>query len=413
MPSFPPVEEQLKQIRRGVEEILPEEALKEKLTDSREAGEPLTIKLGCDPSRPDLHIGHAVVLRKLRQFQDLGHRVVLVVGDFTAMIGDPSGRSKTRPALSMEETRRNGETYFEQASIILDEEKTSIVYNSNWLDEMTFSEVIELASHYTVARMLERDDFHKRYAAGKPIAIHEFLYPLAQAQDSVELEADVELGGTDQKFNLLVARDIQQVNDQDAQVCITLPLLEGTDGVEKMSKSLDNYIGLQEAPEEMYGKVLSIPDELIYRYFTLATDVPTRELPVLQKEAAEDPRNAKHKLAHAIVRMYHGVDAAESAREHFEKTVIEGDLPDDIEEFRPDLDSGEDEIGLLNLMRQLGFVESNSEARRLIKQNAVSIDGEKVTDPYRYINVEKETPLVLKVGKRRYARVVWNDVQGG
>ncbi len=409
MPSFPPVDEQLKQIRRGVEEILPEDALEEKLEESLETGEPLTIKLGCDPSRPDLHLGHAVVLRKLRQFQDLGHRVVLVVGDFTAMIGDPSGRSKTRPALSMEETRRNGETYFEQASIILDEEKTSIRYNSNWLDEMTFREVIKLASHYTVARMLERDDFNKRYSAGEPIAIHEFLYPLAQAQDSVELEADVELGGTDQKFNLLVARHIQQVNDQNAQVCVTLPLLEGTDGVEKMSKSLDNYIGLQEAPEEMYGKVLSIPDELIYRYFTLATDVPTRELPKLKEEAEENPRDTKHKLARTIVRMYHGDQAADAAREHFEKTVVEGDLPDDIEEFRPELDSGDDEIGLLNLMRQLGFVDSNSEARRLIKQNAVSIDGEKVTDPYRYVNVEEETPLVLKVGKRRYARVIWKN----
>lgn len=412
MPSFPPVEEQLKQIRRGVEEILPEDALEEKLAESRQKGEPLTIKLGCDPSRPDLHLGHAVVLRKLRQFQDLGHRVVLVVGDFTAMIGDPSGRSKTRPALSIEETRRNGETYFEQASVILDEEKTSIQYNSNWLDEMSFSEVIELASHYTVARMLERDDFNKRYSAGQPISIHEFLYPLAQAQDSVELEADVELGGTDQKFNLLVARDIQQVNGQDAQVCITLPLLEGTDGVEKMSKSLDNYIGLQEPPEEMYGKVLSIPDELIDRYFTLATDVPTRDLPELKEQAAEDPRNTKHKLARAIVRLYHGEDAADAAREHFERTVVKGDMPDDIDEFQPELESGEEEIGLLNLMRQVGFVESNSEARRLIKQNAVSIDGEKVTDPYRYLNVKKETPLVLQVGKRRYAKVVWNGADG-
>lgn len=408
MPSFPSVDEQLKQIKRGVEEILPEDALEEKLEKSRKTGEPLTVKLGCDPSRPDLHLGHAVVLRKLRQFQDLGHRVVLVVGDFTAMIGDPSGRSKTRPALTMEETRHNGQTYFEQASIILDEEKTDIRYNSNWLDEMTFSEVIELASHYTVARMLERDDFHKRYSAGHPIAIHEFLYPLAQAQDSVALEADVELGGTDQKFNLLVARDIQEANDQEPQVCVTLPLLEGTDGVEKMSKSLDNYIGLQEAPEEMYGKVLSIPDELIYRYFTLATDVPTRELPDLKELAEEDPRNAKHKLARTIVRMYHGEGAADAARTHFEQTVIKGDIPDDIEEFRPDLPEGEEEIGLLNLMRALGFADSNSQARRLIKQNAVSIDGEKVTDPYRYVNVKEETPLVLKVGKRRYAKVVGN-----
>lgn len=411
MPSFPPVDEQLKQIKRGVEEILPEDALVEKLKKSRETGKPLTIKLGCDPSRPDLHLGHAVVLRKLRQFQDLGHQAVLVVGDFTAMIGDPTGRSKTRPALTLEETRENGQSYFEQASTVLDPDKTRIEYNSAWLDKMSFSDVIQLASHYTVARMLEREDFDQRYSAGKPIAIHEFLYPLAQAQDSVALEADIELGGTDQKFNLLVARDIQEVNGQEPQVCVTLPILEGTDSQEKMSKSLDNYIGLTEAPQEMYGKVLSISDALIYRYFMLATDVATEKLPELKAFAEKDPRNAKHQLARTIVEMYHGEKAADNARKHFEKTVVQGGLPDDIEEFRPELEEGEDEVGLLNLMRQVGFVDSNSQARRLIKQNAVSINGEKITDPYYYVNVKENAPLVLKVGKRRYAKIVWENGQ--
>ncbi len=283
MPSFPPVEEQLRQIRRGVVEIIPEEELVQKLERSYRTGKPLIVKLGCDPSRPDLHLGHAVVLRKLRQFQDLGHQAVLIIGDFTAMIGDPTGRSKTRPALTLEETRANGRTYFEQAAKILDPERTIIRYNSEWLGRMTFRDVIELAAKYTVARMLERDDFEKRYKAGEPIGIHEFLYPLAQAMDSVEIQADVELGGTDQRFNLLVGRDIQQAYGQEPQVCLLMPILEGTDGVEKMSKSLDNYIGITEPPEEMYGKVLSIPDHLIYRYFELATDIPTEELPAKKR----------------------------------------------------------------------------------------------------------------------------------
>jgi tyrosyl-tRNA synthetase len=407
MPTFPSVDEQLKHLTRGVEEILPEDGLVEKLEQSKEEDEPLTVKLRCDPSKPDLHPGPAVVLRKLRQFQDLGHRVVLVVGDFTGMIGDPSGRSETRPALTLEETRRNGRSYFEQASHILDPDRTSIEYNSDWLGEMSFEDVIELASKYTVARMLERDDFAKRYEAGHPIAVHEFLYPLAQAQDSVALEADVELGGTDQKFNLLVARHIQEASDQEPQVCMTLPILEGTDGHEKMSKSLENYIGLTEPPEEMYGKVLSIPDRLIGRYFTLATDVPTGKLDELRAFGEEEPRDAKHELAKTIVRMYHGEEAAADAQDHFEKTVIQGETPDEIEEFRPELSDGQSEIGLLNLMREAGMCDSNSEARRLIEQNAVSIDGEKVTDTGRYIDLAEEAPFVLKVGKRRYARIVY------
>jgi tyrosyl-tRNA synthetase len=405
MSAFLPVEEQLKHIKRGVEEILPEPALVEKLERSYKTGKPLTVKLGCDPSRPDLHLGHSVVLRKLRQFQDLGHQAILIVGDFTGMIGDPSGRSKTRPPLTLEETRENGRSYFEQASKILDPNRTQIRYNSEWLAPMDFRAVIELAGKYTVARMLERDDFEKRYRSGEPIGIHEFLYPLAQAQDSVAIEADIELGGTDQKFNLLVGRDIQQAMGLEAQVCITLPILEGTNGTEKMSKSLDNYIGIAEPPEEMYGKTLSIPDELIYKYFLLATDVQTSELERIRKFAQDDPRNAKHELAWTIVRMYHGAEAADAARQHFEKTIIKGEVPDDIDEYRLNSAPGS-KIGLLSLMTEAGLTSSNSEARRMVQQGAVSIDGVKVEDIAYEVDPAIDTPFVLRVGKRRYVRIV-------
>jgi tyrosyl-tRNA synthetase len=394
-------------LRRGVEELVPEDELVEKVKQSRETETPLVVKLGCDPSRPDLHLGHTVVLRKLRQFQDLGHRAVLIVGDFTGMIGDPSGRSETRPQLTLEETRRNGQTYYEQATRILDPDKTEILYNSEWLDEMSFSDVIELAAQQTVARMLEREDFNNRYEAGQPISVHEFLYPLAQAQDSVHIEADVELGGTDQRFNLLLGRRIQEAQGQEPQVCMMLPLLEGTDGTEKMSKSLDNAIGITEAPEDMYGKVMSIPDDLIYRYVELITDVPTEDLSKVKAFAEEEPRDAKAQLARRIVGMYHGEEAAEAAQEHFEQTVVEGSTPDEIPEFAPDAESGE-EVGLLNLMRHADLTDSNSEGRRLIEQGAVSIDGETVEDTGLYVDVSAEAPFVLQVGKRRYARIVWN-----
>jgi len=405
MPNFPPVQDQLKEIRRGVEEIIPEEALLEKLERSYRTGRPLNIKLGCDPSRPDLHIGHAVVLRKLRQFQDLGHQAILIIGDFTGMIGDPSGRSKTRPALTVEEIRHNGATYVEQAGHVLDVSKLQMRYNSEWLGVMSFTDVVRLASRYTVARMLERDDFENRYKAGQPISVHEFLYPLAQAQDSVAIEADVELGGTDQKFNLLVGRDIQQANDMQAQVCITMPILPGTDGVEKMSKSYDNYIGISEAPEDMYGKTLSIPDDLIYRYFELATAVDSARLPELKRLAETDPRNAKHRLAFSIVELYHGQEAASDARDHFEKTIIRKEEPDDMPEFRA-VDLGGGTIGLLDLMHRAGLVASKSEARRMIQQNAVSIDGDKVTDSEAVVDLNAQLPLVVKVGKRRFARII-------
>ncbi len=405
MSSFPPVDAQLEQIRRGIDEILPEEALVAKLKKSRETGKPLNIKLGCDPSRPDLHLGHAVVLRKLRQFQDLGHQAVLIIGDFTGMIGDPSGRSKTRPPLTLEETRKNGQTYFEQASKILDPEKTRIVYNSEWLDSMSFRDVIQLAGKYTVARMLERDDFETRFRAGEPIGVHEFLYPLAQAHDSIAVESDVELGGTDQRFNLLVGRSIQEANGMEAQVCLLMPILEGTDGVEKMSKSLDNYIGISEAPEQMYGKTLSIPDNLIYRYFELATDIDTARLPEISRFAKSDPRNAKHELAFTIVAMYHGEEAATKARQHFEKTIIQGGIPDDMPEFKPAPEE-DGTIGILTLLTQSGMTKSNSEARRLVTQNAVSIDGEKSTDPMLQVDLSDAKSFVIQVGKRRFVRIV-------
>ena len=403
--AFAPVDEQLNILRRGVEEIVPEEDLADKIRESRETETPLLVKLGCDPSRPDLHLGHTVVLRKLRQFQDLGHRAVLIVGDFTGMIGDPSGRSKTRPQLTLEETREHGQTYYDQATRVLDPDKTEIRYNSEWLDEMTFSDVITLAAQQTVAQMLERDDFKQRYEAGQPISIHEFLYPLAQAQDSVHVGADVELGGTDQRFNLLLARRIQEAQEQAPQVCMMLPLLEGTDGSEKMSKSLDNAIGIADPPEDMYGKTMSVPDDLIYRYVELVTDIPTEQLPKVKQFAEANPREAKAQLARRIVEMYYGGDAAERAEEHFQQTVVEGGVPDDIPEYAPEPEDAE-EVGLLNLMRYAGLTESNSEGRRMIEQGAVTINEETVTDTGRYIDVAAEAPFVLQVGKRRFARIV-------
>lgn len=406
MPAFLPVDEQLQHIRRGVADILPEDALREKLERSYKTGTPLLVKLGVDPTRPDLHIGHAVVLRKMRQFQDLGHNAVLIIGDFTAAIGDPSGKSKTRPMLTDEEIEASARSYVEQAEAVLDmdPEKLTIVRNGDWLGSMTFSDVVRLAGQTTVARMLERDDFAKRYAAQQPISLHEFLYPLAQAQDSVHLGNDIELGGTDQTFNLLMGRALMEAGDQEPQVCLTVPILEGTDGVQKMSKSLDNYIGLADAPEQMYGKTLSIPDDLIFRYVELATDVPTDDLEEWKTFVEVNPRDAKHDLAFRLVQMYHGVEAAKAARAHFEKTVIQGDVPEDMSEVAPETGIGT--VGLLELIRLAGFASSNGEARRFVLQGAVSLDGEKESDPGRMIDVDTETPFVLKVGKRRYARIV-------
>ncbi len=402
---FAAVDEQMEVYRRGAVDIIPEDDLKSKLEKSRETGTPLKIKLGLDPSRPDIHMGHTVVLRKLKQFQDFGHQIILVVGDFTATIGDPSGRSKTRPPMTLEETRVNGQTYFDQASRILDPEKTRIVYNSEWLENMSFREVIELASQYTVARMLERNDFETRYRAGDPISVHEFLYPLAQAMDSVELEADVELGGTDQTFNLLVGRTIQEAFGQEPQVILTTPLLEGTDGVEKMSKSLDNYIAIEDPPEEMYGKTMSIPDELIYKYFELLTTVSLEELETIRMQLDSgkvNPMELKRHLAREIVATYHSDSAAGEAEEQFNLIHKKKEIPDDIPEFSPEL-SEEGTVWIVALLTGADLVGSNSEARRLIQQGGVRIDGEQIDDTT--LNLPVTDEFVLQVGKRRFVRI--------
>jgi len=399
---FPSLNEQMDLIKRGVAEITPEDDLIRKIENSIRNKKPLKVKLGCDPSRPDLHLGHSVVLRKLRQFQDLGHEAILIIGDFTGMIGDPSGRNKTRPSLTLEETRRNGETYFQQATKILSTRNIKILYNSEWLEKMNFSDVIRLASKYTVARMLERDDFTKRYKAGEPISIHEFLYPLAQAMDSVAIQADVELGGTDQKFNLLVGREIQKEFGQEPQVAITMPILVGTDGVEKMSKSLGNYIGLTDPPGEIYGKTLSIPDSLIYQYFELTTNVSKSELEEIKAQLenpAINPRDVKRKLARTLVSMYYSKEEAEKAEKEFDKIFVTKEIPEDIEEFKLEF-----QTNVVNLLVQAKLVSSKSEARRLVQQGGVDVDGEKITDP-NFLLPEKEQ-IVIKVGKRKFLKVI-------
>lgn len=402
--KFPSINEQIDLIKRGAFEIIPEEELEKKLQDSIKDNKPLNIKLGCDPSRPDLHIGHSVVLRKLAQFQKLGHQAILIIGDFTGMIGDPSGRNVTRPALSLKETRENGQSYFEQASKILDKKKTKIVYNSEWLSKMNFEDVIKLSSKYTVARMIERDDFTKRFKSGEPISIHEFLYPLAQAMDSVAIKSDVELGGTDQKFNLLVGRDIQREYGMQPQVVLTMPLIVGTDGVEKMSKSYNNYIGISESPQNIFGKTLSIPDKLIYNYFELATDVSNKDLAKIKEKLNDknyNPRDLKRELAKILVTMYHDKKVAENAEQEFDKIFIKKEIPDEIPEFK--INNSENQINILDLITQINFASSKGEARRLVIQGGVSIDGEKISDISEMISLDKEK--ILKVGKRKFIRI--------
>ena len=384
--GFLSVNEQMDLIRRGAEEIIPEDELVRKLERSQSKNIPLIIKLGCDPSRPDLHIGHGVVLRKLRHFQDLGHTAVLVIGDFTAMIGDPSGRNKTRPQLTLQEARSNAETYVNQAKVIL---------------EMNFNDVVRLASSYTVARMLERDDFTKRFQSEVPISIHEFLYPLAQAKDSVELKSDVELGGTDQKFNLLVGRDLQKHNGQEPQCIITTPLIEGTDGVEKMSKSYGNDIGLHDSPEEMYGKTLSISDGMIVKWLTLAADADSKTIEYADKQLKDpkvNPMEIKRLLARKIVSLFHNDELAEKAEKHFNEVVVGKGVPDDIPVYSI---SKEDLI--VNIIFNSGLLKSKGEARRMIKQGAVKLDEKRVDDIQATILPDREQ--ILKVGKRRFLKV--------
>lgn len=401
--KFPSVKEQLDFIQRGASEIIPIEELEKKLEKSLSTGKPLNIKLGCDPTRPDLHLGHSVVLRKLAQFQELGHQAILIIGDFTAMIGDPSGRNSTRPPLTFEQSRENAQSYIEQAAKILDKDKTKIVYNGDWLSKMSFQDVIKLASKYTVARMIERDDFTKRFKGGIPISLHEFLYPLAQAMDSVAIESDVELGGTDQKFNLLVGRDIQRESGIEPQVILTMPLLVGTDGTEKMSKSYDNYIGISDTPQDIFGKTLSIPDNLIYTYYELATDISNDELSTIKSSLDNpeiNPRDIKRTLAKKLVEMYYNKSDADNAEAEFDKIFIKKGIPDDIPELKLESSSP---VNIIDLIILAGFSPSKGEARRLVQQGGVSIDGDKITDFATDIDVKND--MVLKVGKRKFIKI--------
>ncbi|NOX45311.1 MAG: tyrosine--tRNA ligase [Caldiserica bacterium] len=387
-------------IRRNAETLLPEEELARKLERYYREGVPLRVKLGIDPSAPQLTLGHAVVLRKLRLFQDLGHIAVLVVGDFTRRIGDPSGRAKTRPPMSPEEIERNMASYRDQAFKILDPERTEVRYNSEWLGKLTFEDVIVLTSKYTVARMLERDDFKRRFEEGIPITIMEFLYPLAQAYDSVAIRADVELGGSDQRFNLLIGREIQREYGQEPQVILTMPLLIGTDGVHAMSQSRGNYIGIAEAPEEQFGKVMSLPDELMPQYFALLTDVPWDEVKGLH------PKEAKKRLAWEIVAQFHGEEAADRAKLHFERVFEQEKPPEEMPEVRmpPELVDEAGTVWIIDLLSASGLVSSRSEARRLVEQGGVWVNGEKVAS--RDARIPLTEPLVLRVGRRRFARIL-------
>ncbi|VAX12724.1 Tyrosyl-tRNA synthetase [hydrothermal vent metagenome] len=389
----------LAQIKRGTEEILIESELLEKL----ESGRRLRVKAGFDPTAPDLHLGHTVLINKLRVFQDLGHEVLFLIGDFTGMIGDPTGKSTTRPPLTRDQVIENARSYEQQIFKILDPEKTLVMFNSSWMNEMSSADLIQLAARHTVARMLERDDFSKRYKSGQPIAIHEFLYPLIQGYDSVAMKADVELGGTDQKFNLLVGRELQKQYGQPQQTVITLPILEGLDGVQKMSKSLGNYIGISEAADEMFGKIMSISDDLMWRYFELLSFRPITEIEGLKKEMADgrNPRDIKFLLGEEIVARFHSRTEATAARENFIARFQKGAMPDEIPEKTLTGEGGG--LAIANLLKQSGLTQSTSDALRMIRQGAVKIDGERVEDSK--LHIAAGTVHVYQVGKRRFARV--------
>ncbi len=386
-------------IRRGVQ-IFNEDSLRKKLNGNKK----LIIKFGADPSRPDLHLGHTVSLRLLKDLQDLGHEIVFVIGDFTAMIGDPSGRSKTRPALTFEETRKSGETYFKQVTKILDPTKTKIVYNSEWLSKMNFSDILELTGKYTVARILERDDFSNRFKNNIPIGIHEFMYPLMQGYDSVALNADIEIGGTDQTFNLLVGRELQKDYGQESQDVIILPLLVGLDGKEKMSKSLDNYIGIDEPANVMYEKAMKIPDNILFDYFKLTTDISLEEAERLIKE---DVILAHKKYAEEIIKMYHGEEFIKEAEERY-NTVAKGGVPDDIEIFEIESNIINDGINLIDLLALSNMVSSKSEGRRMIEQNGISLNGEKENDVNAIVTIKSfiNNELIIQKGKKQFKKVV-------
>ena len=392
-------EQQLQELVRGTEEVLPDGGLEAKL----KKGKPLVVKTGFDPTAPDLHIGHTVLINKMRQFQEFGHDVVFLIGDFTGMIGDPSGRDAMRPPLSNEEFQANADTYKEQVFKILDPGATRIAFNSTWMGDLGAAGLIKLASHHTVARMLERDDFNKRYKGGVPISVHEFLYPIVQGYDSVALNADIELGGTDQKFNLLVGRQLQQDFGQEPQVVLTMPLLEGLDGVEKMSKSKGNYIGITDAPGEMFGKVMSISDALMWRYFELLSFRSIEDIAAVRQgvEEGRNPRDAKFELAAEIVERFHDAAAATAAQQEFVARFQQGAMPDEIADVTLDSDDGE--LGIAHLLKGAGLVASTSEAFRMIKQGAVRIDGDRIED--RALTIEADSTAIYQVGKRKYARV--------
>lgn len=397
------VKESLAVALRGCDELLVQDEFVKKLARSQATGQPLRIKLGLDPTAPDIHLGHTVVLNKLRQLQDLGHTVIFLIGDFTSMIGDPSGRNSTRPPLTREQIEENAKTYYAQASLVLDPERTEIRYNSEWCDPLGARGMIELASRYTVARMMEREDFTQRFRTGKSISVHEFLYPLMQGYDSVALKADLELGGTDQKFNLLVGRELQREYGQEQQCILTMPLLEGTDGVEKMSKSKGNYIGISEAPESMFGKLMSISDVLMWRYYELLSFRPLEEIEAIraETEAGRNPRDAKVMLAVEIVDRFHGAGQGERALGAFEARFRDGAIPDNI----PEIAITEPEVGIVKALREAGLVSSGSEAQRSIAQNGVRVDGQKVQDKGLILG---PGTYVLQVGKRKFARVKVN-----
>lgn len=401
------VQEQFEIIRRGTVDIVPQDELIKKLEKSKKEGRPLRVKLGIDPTAPDIHLGFAVVLRKMRQFQDLGHQVILIVGDFTASIGDPSGKSETRPMLSAEQIRANAETFTSQFWLILDREKTTLTFNGDWLGKMTFGDVVRETSRVTVARILERDDFQKRLAEERPIGLHELLYPIAQALDSVEIRSDVEMGGTDQRFNILMGRDLQEAHGQEAQVGLFMPLLPGLDGVQKMSKSLGNYIGITEPPKDMFGKAMSIPDEIMPMYFELATDVPMEEVRRIEAGLADGtlhPMEVKKRLAFEVTRIYHNEEAAQAEREEFERVFSQRELPTEIPDVEiPTSSLTEGRIWAPRLLVTAKMAASNGEARRLIEQGAVTLDGERITDANAEIRVRGGQ--ILKVGKLRFGKL--------
>jgi len=393
------LEDSLAVIKRGADEILLEAELVEKLKKNK----PLRIKAGFDPTAPDLHLGHTVLINKLRQFQDLGHEVLFLIGDFTGMIGDPTGKSATRPPLTRDDVIENARSYEQQIFKILDPEKTLVMFNSSWMNEMSPADLIQLAAKHTVARMLERDDFSKRYKNGQPIAIHEFLYPLIQGYDSVAMKADVELGGTDQKFNLLVGRELQKHYGQEQQVVLTMPILEGLDGVQKMSKSLNNYIGIDEAPDEMFGKIMSISDDLMWRYFELLSFLPEEDIEKFKQDIEEgiNPRDIKFILGEELVARFHSQAEAIQARENFIARFQKGAMPDDIQEL--ELSAVDGKLAIANLLKEAGLTQSTSESLRMLKQGAVKIDGEKVEDKGMEVKVGSEH--IYQVGKRRFAKV--------